>query len=292
VASVFQQTFEQWELINVDDASTDETGSWLHGLRDARVTSIRLEQHAERSKARNVGLEAARGDFVLFLDDDDLLPERALEHHVEALKPHPAAIASVGSVIRFDESGSRRTFRNIRRRTVRGIFQDALFGWTAISGQTLFRRHAIRSAGGWDEAYTLAEDFELWLRIGRLGSVVLLPDVVLLHRIHSGQWRPQKRERVMAQMCERAVATLEGRERRRAQRSLRARALAQRARQQYGQATAVILYLQVLQIAPGLLWSPLARRRIFRRLRRSLGTMGRRLGREFVSWMRNLIAEG
>ncbi len=73
VASVFAQTIGSWELIIVDDASTDETWSWLQGLGDARVRKIRLAQHAERSKARNLGLQGAKGRLILFLDDDLLL---------------------------------------------------------------------------------------------------------------------------------------------------------------------------------------------------------------------------
>src|SRR5207249_6673035 len=73
IATVQQQTFDDWELIVVDDASTYDTPSFLGGLRDSRIRDIRQATHGQRSVARNRGLADARGEFVMFLDDDDLL---------------------------------------------------------------------------------------------------------------------------------------------------------------------------------------------------------------------------
>lgn len=287
VASIFAQTFTNWELIVVDDASADETWAWLQGLHDPRVKKIRLEQHAERAKARNVGLEAAQGQFVLFVDDDDLLAPRALQTHVEALERQSAAIASIGSYVMFDERGSRRTSRIVRRGMVRHIWQDMLFGWMAISGQCLFRTQAIKSVHGWNEAYNIAEDHDLWLRVGRLGPAALLPDVVLSYRVHSGQWRPRNLERLMTEIREQAVRQLQGSERERAERILQARELERSAfahflRSEAGKA--LMAYCQALQIMPNLLRSPLTRPLVVRPMLKCLvGSIGIRLGRPLLS---------
>src|SRR5439155_19601878 len=89
VESVRRQTYANWELIVVDDASEDGTWVWLCSLNDLRIRTFRLEHRSERSIARNQGLSKARGEFALFLDDDDLLHSRALKRLTKALHRRP-----------------------------------------------------------------------------------------------------------------------------------------------------------------------------------------------------------
>jgi hypothetical protein len=118
--------------------------------------------------------------------------------------------------------------------------------------------------------------------------VALLPDVVLLYRVHPGQWRPANLEQMITEVRERAVNQMQGRERERAERVLRARTLAQTALEHYGRADALMFYLKALGLAPGLLWSPLTRPLIVEPMIRGLvGKTGRRLGRFFFSWMKS-----
>jgi len=79
VRSVLAQTGVRWELLVVDDASTDGTWAYLEALRGPSVRGLRLEIHGERSAARNLGLAEARAPYVMFLDDDDLLRKGALQ---------------------------------------------------------------------------------------------------------------------------------------------------------------------------------------------------------------------
>lgn len=289
VPSLFAQTVAQWELIVVDDASEDETWAWLQRLHDPRVKTIRLEQHSERSKARNIGLQAARGEFILFLDDDDLLPEQALQIQIEALERYPAAVASIGSYVMFDESGSRRTYRIVRWGTVRHIWYDLLFRSPPVSGQCLFRVQAVKSINGWRETFIPIEDHDLWLRVGRLGPVALLPDVVLLYRIHDGQWRPQNLDPLMTAVRERAMRQAQGSERELAERILQARGLTQIAFQHFLQAEAakaLKAYLNALRLVPGLLRSPLTRPLFLEPMLKCLGgSIGIRIGRPLLSWV-------
>ena len=73
VNSVQTQAGVDWELIVVDDASTDDTWDFLSGLHDPRIRCFRQEKQYERSAARNLGLANSRSEFIIFLDDDDLL---------------------------------------------------------------------------------------------------------------------------------------------------------------------------------------------------------------------------
>src|SRR5580658_1881005 len=80
VASVLAQDHRDREVVVVDDASEDGTWAWLSSLTDPDVRVLRMEQHGERSAARNLGLNYAQGKYVLFLDHDDLLAPSALSY--------------------------------------------------------------------------------------------------------------------------------------------------------------------------------------------------------------------
>ena len=111
VGSVLSQSYTDWELIVVDDASDDGTWPWLQSLNDRRIRPIRMAKPSEQSKTRNTGARAANGEFTLSFDDDDMLCPRAIERHVRALRAHPQTIASIAGFEAFDEHGSSKSRR-------------------------------------------------------------------------------------------------------------------------------------------------------------------------------------
>jgi glycosyltransferase involved in cell wall biosynthesis len=202
VASVQAQAGVTWELIVVDDASTDGTAAYLATLRDPRCRTVRSDARGDRSGACNRGLREARGEFVMFHDDDDLLRPRALARLVAALRRHPRAIAAVGA--RWDwfcdgRGGGRRDSHPFFPRT-RAVGDALLFGWSAVSGQNIFRAELVRRIGGFDPSHHLVEDRDFWLRLAPFGPVVLRPEIVMSYRVHPGQSKPidiqRRRERV------------------------------------------------------------------------------------------------
>ena len=181
--SVRAQTFTDWELIVVDDASEHDTVGFLERLQDPRVRVERLRDHAERSAARNRGLSLVSSPSVLFLDDDDELQPIALEVLTQALERHPAACAAVGAVIHEVDGSRRRTTFPAQAHQL-DVRLELLAGWLALSGQTLMRTSLVRELGGWREGLSIAEDQELWLRLCSRGPVTIVPDAVLIHRPH------------------------------------------------------------------------------------------------------------
>jgi GT2 family glycosyltransferase len=188
VASVQVQVYPKWEAIIIDDASTDGTWEWLASLRDPRIQTFRMEERRERSAARNLGLRAAQGDRVLFLDDDDRLEAHALLHLSAALDGHPEAIASVGGRLYFNErGGTGQKSRLSSWRVMRIFWPDVLLGFVPGQGEALIQKAAIVSVGSWNESLSAAEDHDLWLRLARAGPVVIMPAIVLHLRMHAGQ---------------------------------------------------------------------------------------------------------
>lgn len=193
IESVRRQTYPNWELIVVDDCSTDDTWAWLSSLHDPRIRAFRLDQHSERSVARNRGLAEARGEYILFLDDDDLLTPNALMSLVSPLRTRPAVALAVGYAQPFGCLQQVGWVPWVTRAWEGPLWQqfDAI-DW-AITGRMLMRASIVRGLQ-FDPALVPCEDLDLLVRlIGRNPGLraIFLPQVVLWHRVHTGQSRWQ-----------------------------------------------------------------------------------------------------
>ena len=196
VESIRRQSLTTWQVIVVDDASDDGSAAEAHRLigDDPRMRLVALEQHAERSKARNHGLAAASGRFVLFLDDDDRLLPRALEQLVAALDRQPDATVAIGARRAFTGRGQVRWAPHPRFQVRTSLVSELVLGWftawVAVPGQCLVRTQFLRSVGGWNERLVVADDQELLFRLTLSRPAVLVPQAVLEYRLHDTQWRP------------------------------------------------------------------------------------------------------
>lgn len=266
IESVCQQTYTNWELVVVDDCSGDGTWRYMSAIHDARIRPIRLERHSERSAARNRGLAEARGDYVLFLDDDDRLRPRALEILAEALCADESAVAAVGARCYRPAHGRGWRVWHPPLRLKRNAWLDLLFSaWSISQGQALIRRELCVASGGFRPDLAFGEDHELWMRLGRLGPIVCVPDVVLEYRSSiAAPTRPADEREALAafdRAREEYVAKLSAAERCVARRVLEAhyafrRSLAAQADQDH---RAALRYLfDAVRAAPFLLRSPLS----------------------------------
>jgi GT2 family glycosyltransferase len=290
VESVRRQTYPNWELIVVDDCSEDDTWAWLSSLGDPRIRAIRLERHSERSAARNRGLEEARGEWVLFLDDDDLLTLRALVRLMGAAVRKPGAVGVAGAAIQFDSRGHRRRVPWPRRRWEGSIWPAVLWGWCILQGQAAIRRDALLSVGGWEEGLAVAEDQELWLRLGLQGSAVLVPDAVLMNRVHV-TWRGADTAQVESRIRERFVREHSGPDASLARRVLASREAFGRAGEAYREnrfGTALRWWWRSVSKAPEVVFLALVRPSVL-----GLGTriiVGGLAGRRATNALRHLAA--
>ena len=225
VGSVRHQALENWELIVVNDASTDGTATWLTELTDSRIRVLHLAERAERSAARNRGLAVARAEFVLFLDDDDKLRPDALGHLVTALRETPdSVVATFGGATMFDGRGHRQRSTHPPVRITTDIWIEVLFGFMpGAPGRACIRKQWLNRVGGWPDTRTFLEDSDLWLRLARHGPVKFVPRTVLNARVHENQYRPQNAAEMHDELRRSYVATLSGADRRIAQRVLASR---------------------------------------------------------------------
>lgn len=225
IRSVMRQVGVDWRLIVVDDCSVPSIVLPSGCAGDPRVELITLTENAGLPGARNAGLRSCSSEFVLFLDDDDLLFPDALSTLSSALTRHEDCVAAVGARLVFDNSGRRRIDLDHPPVSCSLWVRDAaVLGWVATSSRTLFRRASLEAAGTWDASLRkAAEDQDMWLRIGRIGPVRCVPSVVLANRHHAGQSRPEDLSEIEAGIRDRYLERVPATEAERVQRLSAAR---------------------------------------------------------------------
>ncbi len=162
IDSVYCQTFEVWELIVVDDGSTDST-LYIPNLYP-EVIFLRLEENRGVSYARNQGIERARGELVCFLDSDDTwLPEK-LEEQIAWMEANPESVACYTDEI-WVRKGVRVNPMKKHRKYSGRIFQNCLPLCIISPSSVMLKREVIYDIGLFDESLPACEDYDLWLRL-------------------------------------------------------------------------------------------------------------------------------
>jgi glycosyltransferase involved in cell wall biosynthesis len=188
IESVLRQTFDDWELLVVDDGSTDETVPIIESFvaRDARIRQLR-QANAGPAAARNHGMRAARGAFFAFLDSDDRWLPEFLEHQLEVFARHPdtALVTANAYYLGGPHNGLPR------RRPMEGnpvlALEEIILNDSAVFIMTVFRREVFEEIGGLDETQWTSEDYDFWLRAAIAGFVFRVSTKPLaLYRRHEG----------------------------------------------------------------------------------------------------------
>jgi len=178
IKSVLNQTFQDFEIIIVDDASTDNTDRLVASFQNSRMIYIQHERNQGSAAARNTALRQAQGEFIAFLDsDDEWLPDK-LE---KQMKLFSKASQNVGLVV----TGAMDIRENIpyqiylpkfRGNIARRILIENCVGLTSIA---LVRKECFTKSGLFDESLRGSEDWDLWIRIAQHYEVDFTPDILL-----------------------------------------------------------------------------------------------------------------
>jgi glycosyltransferase involved in cell wall biosynthesis len=183
IDSVRQQDFEDWELIVVDDGSTDETPEILSAYgRSGKVHCVRQE-NAGQSVARNRGLQRAKGKWVAFLDSDNRWLPHKLSTQVNALKTMSDVDVLYGDIELIDEEGRFVSSQPERPRYSGIIWRQLLHSNCVNFNTSVVRREKIEAVGRFDERLRRGEDYDLWLRLSANASFQYLPGVVAQYRV-------------------------------------------------------------------------------------------------------------
>ncbi len=168
-----------FELIVVDDGSTDGTQKVLETFSDIRV--IHLPENRGVSYARNRGIEAARGSLICFLDSDDLWEEGKLDAQVKWMQGHPECQA-VYTDEKWIRNGIRVNQMNKHQKYSGDIFKQCLPLCIVSPSSVMLRKSLLDEVGVFDESMPVCEDYDLWLRIAVRYPFKFLSDKLIVKR--------------------------------------------------------------------------------------------------------------
>ena len=164
IDSVLAQSTPAFELIVIDDGSTDETAEQLERLTETTRIEIERTDHRGPAAARNRGVAIARAPLVAFLDSDDLWSPTKLERQLAFMRDNPGCAISQTNEI-WIRNGRRVNPGHRHRKRAGDIFIDSLRTCLVGMSSVMMRADLFHSSGGFDEQMTAAEDYDLWLLI-------------------------------------------------------------------------------------------------------------------------------
>jgi len=204
--SILDQSFEDLELLIIDDGSTDDTARIAGSLKDGRVRFLRNGANLGVAATLNRGLDEARGEFIARMDGDDISRPERLERQVAFMLSRPG-LGICGSWVRY--FGERKPF--VYRYPVGEECVDAtlLFANPLAHGSVMFRTSLMRQAGlRYDEEVKAAQDFDLWRRSRGRIAMDNIPAVLLDYRRHGGSVSAKRRHHSRARLLHLLAAAL------------------------------------------------------------------------------------
>jgi glycosyltransferase involved in cell wall biosynthesis len=179
VASILDQTFTDFELIVVDDGSTDDTEAIIAPFRHRLL--LLKQTHQGVSTARNRGIDAARADLIAFLDSDDLWHPSKLARQVAFFNEnHKALICQTEEI--WIRNGRRVNPRRRHKKPSGMIFEPSLALCLVSPSAVMVRKTLLKEVGGFDESLPACEDYDLWLRVSCKHPVYLIDEALTIKR--------------------------------------------------------------------------------------------------------------
>lgn len=194
VSSVLAQTMGEFELLVVDDGSTDNTREVMQPyLEDPRVSYF-VQENQGQSGARNTALSLARGDFICFLDSDNTWEPDKLEKQLAVMESHPEVDIVYGDFITINAKGEEISRDNMRRYSGRIAAQLLRDNFVTIN-TAMVRRRCLDETGKFDDTERFATDYDLWLRFSAHYQFYYLPVYLARYRVMENQLSSDKTNR-------------------------------------------------------------------------------------------------
>ncbi|MCD6459503.1 glycosyltransferase [bacterium] len=186
VDSVLNQSYKKFELIIIDDGSTDNPAEIAGKYNDSRIKFIRIP-HGGVSTARNTGVSLAQYDYIAFLDSDDQWVKHKLEKQINSLsKNNSYHICYTGE--QWIRNGKPFTHKKALKKFSGFVFDKCLSDCFIGCSTVLLRKNLFEQSGGFDPALTVCEDYDFWLKITAKYPVLLIEEpLIIKHGGHSDQ---------------------------------------------------------------------------------------------------------
>jgi len=180
--SILAQTYKDYEIVIVDDGSTDGTEDMIKEL--GLPVTYHWQQNSGDAAARNKLIELAQGKYISFIDSDDLLLPDAIERLVKVMEEETEDVIVYGSYFRIDEYGN--VYGKCKRRLYSGRITEYLFETILVHAcGSLFPTKILRESPAFDKSLRICSDYDLWLRLSMKYKFVALAEPTFKRRRHS-----------------------------------------------------------------------------------------------------------
>jgi len=188
ITSILGQTFEGFELIVVDDGSTDNTRDIVNDVKDQRIKYMHTENWGGPARPRNIGIRAGKGEFVALCDDDDIWYPDKLRCQLAALKDRPFGLCFTNFDYIDANSKKLDKVHKIKKLFRNPTFNRFVLGGGAICNSSVMIRHSVVDAVGLleeDPELVAMEDYQYWARIIRKYKACCVDKVLVSYRVNS-----------------------------------------------------------------------------------------------------------
>ncbi|MBE9214636.1 glycosyltransferase family 2 protein [Plectonema cf. radiosum LEGE 06105] len=179
--SVLKQTFTDFEVLIINDGSSDNIVEWFYNIVDSRVKLISQENQGV-SAARNIGIKNSKADYIAFIDADDLWEPTKLEKQLQCFKDNPSVGLVHSAMTMIDQEGKSlgRTFiSNVEGDALKPLLEQN----TIVTSSVIVRRSCL-DVGNFDNNLRSSEDWELWVRIALRYPIMLIKEPLVFYRQH------------------------------------------------------------------------------------------------------------
>ena len=186
IESILDQTYKDFELLIIDDASTDASYKIIHSYHDPRIRIIKNTENMGLIRTLNQGLSLAKGDYIARQDQDDISYPMRLEKQVGYLNSHPEVVLLGTGINTIDhQSRNIKSYGFYTASSEDAICWLLMFNNPFAHPSVMMRAKIVRDIGGYDEHYVDCEDYDLFSRLARSYKTTNLKEVLLTYRCHS-----------------------------------------------------------------------------------------------------------
>lgn len=188
IETVINQTFQDFEIIVVDDGSIDKTHEVVTGFDDERIKYIRHEMSKGGSAARNTGIVKSDSKYIAFLDDDDEWVPEKLQMQVGILEDGSPKVGGVYTGHMVVDNNSGRILREWTPKRRGSIYNDMFArNWVSTASSLLLRRNCFNKVGLFDESLPSFQDYDMWIRISKEFDFEYINKPLVKYRVHGNK---------------------------------------------------------------------------------------------------------